>query len=62
MFAEWRLFMMNFGGCIMNRITVAPVQGGWSVLSPLSAGPLMFLAAADAEAQARRLAGSPSWR
>jgi hypothetical protein len=37
-------------------VTVASVQGGWSVLSALSAGPLMFLSSADAEEQARRLA------
>src|SRR5665213_1986976 len=58
MFAEWRLFMMNVKGRIMNRVavTVTPVQGGWSVLSPLSSGPLMFLSGDDAEEQARRIA------
>ncbi len=42
----------------MNHVTVtiAPVQGGWSVLSRLSANPLMFLSRRDAEEQAHRLA------
>jgi hypothetical protein len=37
-------------------VTVAPIQGGWSVLSRLSAGPLMFLTCDHAEEQARQLA------
>ena len=37
-------------------VSVTPIPGGWCVLSPLSAGPLMFLSAGDAEQQASRLA------
>jgi len=37
-------------------VTVTPVQCGWSVLSPLSSGLLMFLSGDHAEEQARRLA------
>ena len=50
----------------MKRVVVAvtPVQGGWSVASSLSACPLMFLSAADAESQAlwfAKLADSQGW-
>lgn len=39
-----------------HRISVMPVEGGWSVLSPLNDTPLMFLSGAKAEAKAKALA------
>jgi hypothetical protein len=40
----------------MKTISVRPVQGGWSVVSDLSACPLSFLSGAAAERQAYQLA------
>lgn len=39
-----------------QRIVVVPVDGGWSVLSPVSDTPLMFISGAKAEESAKGLA------
>ncbi len=39
-----------------QRISVLPVEGGWSVQSALSGGPLMFLSGSKAEEKAKALA------
>jgi hypothetical protein len=50
--------MTSTKGTLMDSVivNVEHVQGGWSIASSLGAGPLMFLSAAKAEAQACRLA------